>query len=767
MIDEIQIAKVATYGDVPETIDDLSQINFFYGSNASGKTTLSRLIANPDDPRYSACAVKWKGGTRQQVLVYNQDFVAKNFNESAELKGIFTLGQEQADTLNKISAARDERDRLAESIARHTATLHGDNGQGGKKGELAVLEERIKIKIWAQKQKHDKSLSGPFKGFMSSAEKFKSKVLQEGIANSSTVLILEDLVSKADTLFGSDPTNEQPIRVIDNSQLVGHESNPILKKRVIGKEDVDLAAMIKKLNTSDWVREGRTFYEVNDMVCPFCQQRTDEGFAKSLNEYFDEAFIADSKAIDDLVSNYSIDSARFQHHIAEVIANPPRFLNTDKLKIEKELLDARVIVNLQKLAQKKKEPSQVVDLDSVSNVVSEIGSLLDAANAQIAKHNTMVLNLSRERDKVTSEVWKYLIEVELKTDLADYDTDRTALTKAVENITSKIGSANIEKEIKDAEIRTLEKSTTSIQPTIDGINALLASFGFHGFLLDKSANGKCYKLVRQNGTDAKGTLSEGEKTFVTFLYFYHLLKGSDSDTDVATDRVVVFDDPVSSLDSDIVFVVASLIKGIFEEVRDNAGYIKQVFVFTHNVYFHKEITFNPKRHNVAMKKPTFWIVRKVDLFSKVEKHPTNPIKTTYELLWSEVRRADRSKLTIQNTLRRILENYFKILGGVDFDEICALFEGRDKLICKSLFSWVHDGSHNAHEDLYMSVDDSMVETYLQVFRAIFDKSRHAAHYEMMMGDFYLAAPAMNVTEAEAVTGTDMDRQREPAAVGAE
>jgi wobble nucleotide-excising tRNase len=205
--------------------------------------------------------------------------------------------------------------------------------------------------------------------------------------------------------------------------------------------------------------------------------------------------------------------------------------------------------------------------------------------------------------------------------------------------------------------------------------------------------------------------------------------------------VVVFDDPVSSLDSDILFVVGSLIKGLFEEVRAGTGHIKQVFVLTHNVYFHKEVTFNSNRRDVAMNEETFWIIRKPGLLSKVDRHGSNPIKTSYELLWSEVRKSDRSKLTIQNTLRRILENYFKILGGVDPDKIYEMFGGKEKMICKSLFSWVNDGSHYAHDDLYVSIDGSMIDVYLTVFRAIFDKSGHLAHYKMMMGDAFTEKPA--------------------------
>jgi len=252
----------------------------------------------------------------------------------------------------------------------------------------------------------------------------------------------------------------------------------------------------------------------------------------------------------------------------------------------------------------------------------------------------------------------------------------------------------------------------------------------------KAESGTSYKIIRATGEDAKATLSEGEKSFVTFLYFYHLLRGSDSESGMTMDRIVVFDDPVSSFDSDILFIVGCLIKGLLDDVRAGKGHVKQVFILTHNVYFHKEVTFNPKRsRNRAMKKEeTFWIVRRPGSVSTIESHSSNPIKTSYELLWSEVRNPNRSKLTIQNTLRRILENYFKILGGIDLDGLSSEFDGRDKIICKSLCSWVHDGSHYAHDDFFVAIDDAMVDSYLRVFKEIFSKHGHIAHYRMMMGE---------------------------------
>ncbi len=740
MIDSIEIKDIATYGNEPQTLIGLSQFNYFFGSNGTGKTTISRVIAEVSN--FPTCKVIWKGGTPLQPMVYNQDFVERNFNQSAELKGVFTLGEQEIGTLTKITTAKAELDALTKKIETLTESLQGGDGSGGKKGELGTLEISFKDKCWSQKQKHDGKLQGAFEGYRNNSEKFKNKVLQEATSNTAKLETKDYLEKKAKSVFGLTPAEESSIAALDTDKLIVHEANSILKKRVIGKDDVDIAAMITKLGNSDWVREGCSFHDMNSEVCPFCQQPTSEAFSKSLNDYFDETFVADSKAIDDLASNYATDAARLQQQFAAIIASPSKFLDAEKLKVERELLDTKISLNNQRLSLKKKETSQVVELESLGRVFAAIKALIDSANSQVADHNKMVANLATERATLTAQVWRFVRE-EILIDYSAFNTAKTALNKAIAAMTEQIRKMTEERLAKTTEIQELERQTTSIQPTIDAINGLLSSYGFRGFKLAKASNGKTYKLVRADGSDAKSTLSEGEKTFVTFLYFFHLLKGNESDSGMTIDRIVVFDDPISSLDSDILFLVGSLIKSVSDEVREKKGHIKQVFVLTHNVYFHKEVTFNPKRDKTGkniLVEETFWVVRKSDLASKVENYKTNPIKTSYDLLWFEVRRADRTNLTIQNTLRRILENYFKILGGIDSDKICGMFEGQEKLTCKSLFSWVNDGSHFTEDDLYVAISDTTVDNYLRVFRAIFEKSKHLAHYKMMMGEAYIEAP---------------------------
>jgi wobble nucleotide-excising tRNase len=728
MIESLSISKVATYPERPEIMNGLKNLNFIFGSNGTGKTTIGRVIATSSVS--PGCSVTWKGGTTLQTLVYNSDFVERNFKPAEDLKGVFTLGEEQIGTLEKIAALKLERNALTKRIEGWNEALKGADGAGGKQKELSSLDSSFKDKCWVQKVKHDPKLQGAFEGVRNNSEKFKDRLL-ENTANTSSLLSLTELEKRAETVFGQTPVAEQLVRNIDSESLLAHEANVILKKKVIGKTDVDIAAMIHKLGNSDWVKEGRTYFDDNGNVCPFCQQATKESFAKSLNEYFDEAFLLDTITINKLATDYQTDAERIQQQLELIIGTTCKFLDVGKLKEEKELLDSKLMINSQRISAKKKESSQTIELESIGNVVTAIGALISSANASITEHNRMVQNLSSERKTLTAQVWRLVAE-EIKSDIAAYQAARANLAKAIKGLGDQIQQATEGRNGKVNEIRELEKTTTSVQPTVTAINLLLLSFGFHGFCIADVPGTTSYKLVREDGTEAMRTLSEGEKTFVTFLYFFQLIKGSDSESGITNDRVVVFDDPVSSLDSDILFIVGSLIKGLFDEVRAKIGHIKQIFVLTHNVYFHKEVTFNPNRHKKnAIGDESFWVVRKSDHFTKIEPHESNPIKTSYELLWAELRRPDRSNLTIQNTLRRILENYFKILGEVDPDKICARFEGREKFVCKSLFSWVNDGSHFAHDDIYVS-DGASVDTYLQVFKNVFYKLNHDAHYRMMM-----------------------------------
>jgi wobble nucleotide-excising tRNase len=213
-----------------------------------------------------------------------------------------------------------------------------------------------------------------------------------------------------------------------------------------------------------------------------------------------------------------------------------------------------------------------------------------------------------------------------------------------------------------------------------------------------------------------------------------LTKGGISEEEVSNERILVIDDPISSLDSNVLFVVSTLIKDIIKNLKADIGNVKQLILLTHNVYFHKEVSFIDGRTKTC-NKTFFWILRKNDKITSLQNFEmNNPIQSSYELLWQELKSNEvKSTLTVQNVMRRIIENYFKLLGKYGDDDLILKFGTKEEQeICRSLISWINDGSHSINDDLYVELQDRTIETYKKVFKDIFILTKHEGHYNMMM-----------------------------------
>ncbi|NMK44800.1 AAA family ATPase [Achromobacter sp. Bel] len=763
MIESITLSGIATYSSkAPEIINNLKAVNYFYGANGAGKTTISRLIK---DPALSADSrVVWAKGNPISAMVYNNDFIAANFTDSKQFKGVFTLGQTEKDQRDRLEELQRERRGYEQIRTRAQENLKGADGESGKIGEKNALEAKLLTRCWEQKQKYDKEFHIAFTGFRNNKEAFKNRVLQESKENISQLFDIEDLRKRAHVLYGDAPSPMSAVPTLNLARLVALEKSAVLSKKVVGKEDVSVSAMIQHLGSSDWVRQGTKYLGHTDGDCPFCQQKLPHDFEKSLEDYFDETFEADTRALLQFRDNYNSVADGILAEAQALLTPNYAHLDIENLEAELQAVNAIILVNRQRIDQKVASPSTTMALEGLTEISTRISELINSANVKVSEHNRLVSDFSAEQKKLTGAVWRYLLDFELKDTLADYTNDIGRISKAIAGISASLEKASLDISMADAEIARIETSLTSVKPTVIAINKILKDFGFRSFSLDTACTDNSYRLIRSDGTDAKATLSEGEKTFVTFLYFYHLLRGSITASGINTDRIVVIDDPVSSLDSDVLFIVSSLIKKLFHEVRQRSNNIKQVFVLTHNVHFHKEITFNPQRAgDDPIKDETFWIVRKPDYFSRVEGFETNPVKTSYQLLWAELAKNPLPALTIQNTMRRILENYFKILGNIDTSIILAKFEGQEKVQCQSLISWVNDGSHYSPDELYVAISDGIALNYMRIFFKVFKAMGHMPHYKMMMGrNFVDLDPDEDEPEDE-----DLVRNVGDAAIGAD
>ena len=170
----------------------------------------------------------------------------------------------------------------------------------------------------------------------------------------------------------------------------------------------------------------------------------------------------------------------------------------------------------------------------------------------------MVTNLENEKEKLKEEIWLYVAHA-LESEIDEYNTEYQKRKKELSDLQQQNKTRTEEIQREKTELSMLQSKLTSVTPMKNQINQWLEKFGFTGFRLALGNDEHSYKIIRENGNAAEKTLSEGERNFVAFLYFYALLKGSKESTGRVPSQIVVIDDPVSSMDSDVLFIVSFLI----------------------------------------------------------------------------------------------------------------------------------------------------------------------------------------------------------------
>ena len=115
------------------------------------------------------------------------------------------------------------------------------------------------------------------------------------------------------------------------------------------------------------------------------------------------------------------------------------------------------------------------------------------------------------------------------------------------------------------EISQLSSQIVNVDATMNSINQKLTDSGFQGFHIQKKKDEpNKYDIIRDDGLPAHG-LSEGERNFIAFLYFYHKVLGRETADSTFKDRIVVIDDPVSSMDSSSLFIVSSIVRELLSD----------------------------------------------------------------------------------------------------------------------------------------------------------------------------------------------------------
>ncbi|TVP47269.1 MAG: hypothetical protein EA350_05320 [Gemmatimonadales bacterium] len=723
MIESLRISGCATFTGEPAVLSDLRPVNYFFGMNGSGKTTISRVIGGQIN--HPDCDLVWQGGTEVGRYVYNRDFVLANFSESALIRGVFTLGEEHIELRKRL----DYEKGRAESARRKAEAVEIQRRL--KEAERADAEARFADASWEAARPFTEEFREAMSGVLGSKRALAAKVMAESEREPSEGLDRRSLKDRHTAVFAPGAHRIAPLERVAGTAMTAVETDESLGHPIVGSAAVELAGLIERIGNSDWVKQGRPFLDQAEGACPFCQQVAPESLQKDLEAYFDESFEKRLDAVERSMAAYRTARISLEERLAEMEDSARQVVDLTQWQVvNRRVLDG-LDANLRRIQEKVDEPSQPMRLEDTTPAIEALNELIDRANGRIGEHNAALDNRSYEQARVRREVWDLVVR-DLRPVIDLFCGQRDDLTRAHEAIGRAAAEAQADKNAALEGVRECQRRMTGVGATIAAINGLLTSLGFSNFSLAPGPEEDSYRIIRQDGSDAIETLSEGERSFITFLYFFHLARGSQERDGVTGDRVVVIDDPVSSLDADVLFVVAALTSELVREVEAGNSSVKQLFLLTHNVFFHREWSFDHKRQGRAPQShEAFWVVRKRGGVSRVSAAERDPVSTTYDLLWDAVRQPEEDVVGLQNGMRRILENYFRMVGPTTLQGLESKFEGRDMIVCRSLIKWAHAGSHRAMDDLYVAPEEG-TEVYLRVFEEVFKLSGHKEHFTMMM-----------------------------------
>lgn len=570
--------------------------------------------------------------------------------------------------------------------------------------------------------------------------------------------------------------------VSDVSALDRISGCDILSLAIVNTSNTPFADFLKEVGSTEWVRQGHAdYHEKAGGKCPYCSRDLPQNFEEMLAASFDTQYQTNLQKLDAFLAAYRdmanalfVPLSRLPDEVYPVIDTKPYH---DKLTAVK----AVIAENIEKIKSKVVEPSKIIALDEVEPLLQELSDIISGFNRLIDANNDIVSAGPKKKAECKKAVFEQ-IAYTLKDVLEAYARSESALDAEIQ---AQQDIINTQKGVLDQlkeDLRILNSQTVETETAMKSINTMLRDSGFQGFelrprheeIIRPDGSVECvvptpainYEVVRTDTGKIAENLSEGEKNFIAFLYFQQLVFGRESADGDTREKIVVIDDPVSSMDSSALFIVSAQIRKMIEVCRNNAdnrnpvvsgNFIKQIFILTHNAYFHREVTYAyANRYDFV----SFYLIRKTDNKSSIrlcdcpnpdcpsERMNVNPVKNSYAALWDEYKDAS-SGIPLMSIIRRILEYYFLQLCGYEGSDLRKriLEENKDAFthddfgnedfskfeLASAMLSYIAANSSGINDGMHYVDDCIDVQQCRDTFQMIFHHMGQDQHYEMMMG----------------------------------
>ena len=378
--------------------------------------------------------------------------------------------------------------------------------------------------------------------------------------------------------------------------------------------------------------------------------------------------------------------------------------------------------NAGKIEEKIRSPKAPVSLSDTTDLLADFNEEVVAINNSIDEYNKRLQNLGATLEKLKDEFWE-LMRWQYDQTISRFEKDRKTTNQKLKILGDEIRKIDSDLVKVREQIKEAQKQTVSVDAAVDAINACLLDFGINDFSVKKHSE-NLYRIVRAgNSKDMFHSLSEGERMIISFLYFCELCKGKTRPEDTHAQRIVVIDDPISSLSHVFIFNVGRLIRSVF--FRNDR--FCQVFLLTHSLYFFYELT--DIDHNRRKETQKLFRISKPSSGSVIQEMKYEEIQNDYQAYWSVVNDPNHPPALIANCMRNIVEYFFNFVRKKDLNNVFQMPELQDTKY-QAFYRYINRESHSLGQNI-IDMKEFDYATFKEGLRLVFEKSEYLEHFKAM------------------------------------
>ena len=696
-------------------IDFEKKINFIFGKNGTGKSTISKLLQEQNisyDLRLFQGFESVIGENNQlNAVILGEE--NKKINDEIRLNSniILQKNKEKEEILRYISPPEDKG---TENLWSRLETARNDFI--AKEQEIKGFFSKSAAII---KNKTNPQIANP---------SYNTNSFQQEI-NRAT--LLQDVELKNyENILGSQLRQAKPIDFpkIDLGKYL-RAINEILESKVLEK---------KKISRLEDNNEKRNFAErglhihKKGELCAFCGNAIDDEVFNELESYFSadevralqERISSGDKQLDKYISSLEKLEVKKDNFYPDFIDHV--------LEVEGEIQNLKQL-HLEFLSVLKKALK-----DKASNLFSaSIGiniGIPDSFEILQSKYDEVVNeNNNNDLYKKQLEAKNAIRYHEIKKllDGYKYDVNEVKLTVL------KTNKSNLEQEFQTEELKIqgvngidqqiaiikheitiLESETRNEKKLADNINKKLknsVSFELEHCESEKESGFYKVKCVRTGTTRDITQLSTGEKNIIAFLYFVEKLNEVNEDDTPKKSKIIVFDDPMNSNDDTMQYLIIDELQKLMKQIQDSDKFI----LLTHNNHFYLNVKYGRKYKTDSFirllsngKQTEFKLITKED----------EDYKTNYEALWNELaflcNNEQASPEMLLNPIRRIIETYTKF-NGINKNTFYENQSGAKKLF---------DVNSHSIDDLEADLNGKTKQDIIRIMEKCFEENGSIQHY---------------------------------------